>query len=650
MLLESTSAPIVATPDGATVRGLLKAICVPRTRLWYLLFAAVAWAGLDYWIACSLYEPRVPWAIRAIYREEGDTQYVGMVCNLARGVFGEANLLDSFRSGVQGFPLGSLALHSLCVACFGTRGFAVADMLALLGDAAALALFLCVVGVPTGLSRVLAAFTFLGVTATKWSGLQEAALLPAFSPVIGGMRLPRPLVTEGLLLLTLALAFTYLQPARFGRSTARSVGLGVSFGLLTQGDVHAACAVGLVIGAVLGCNLLRARWRAPARRNVGWIALAALATLLPFVWQQLAMHPDIPRRMGVFAVSRWHPPEQLKPWWPRLEQVLVVLALTALLRLGLARRVAIKGTWPALLGLLLMALGFYFSMPVFGWVTGRDVQVYHFPDRFQRATTWVVLAAGALAAAWLTHRPVLALLRRSKRPLAVAIVAEGIAAAGLSAFAFHTLNERTHTITQGPPRAGVTLGAQYKADLVGVTQELQTPRYAALRVLGTFDHPLGVWWTAFQHRFLLVSDPFPSTRSDAEHELRVAYFLHLLGVSQASFEDLIQAPNLQVLWLSSAKYTISPLHSFSGTSDYTEAQAGIIRSGDVMSGWDFGVPRSEVRRLSRLYAQQATAPWRMASADIIVLSRTELERAMAPNTTSFRETFSNSTFKVWVRR
>ena len=119
---------------GTTLSALLKEICAPEARVWYLLFAVVIWAGLDYWISCCRYEPSVPWDIRALYRAEGDTQYVGMTCSLARFIFGEANLQDSFRSGVQGFPVGSLSLHALCVACLGVRGFALADAAALLGS------------------------------------------------------------------------------------------------------------------------------------------------------------------------------------------------------------------------------------------------------------------------------------------------------------------------------------------------------------------------------------------------------------------------------------------------------------------------------------------------------------------------------------
>jgi hypothetical protein len=105
-----------------------------------------------------------------------------------------------------------------------------------------------------------------------------------------------------------------------------------------------------------------------------------------------------------------------------------------------------------------------------------------------------------------------------------------------------------------------------------------------------------------------------------------------------------------VLWLSGAKYTISPLHSFAPISDYTPGQAELIRQGQVMSGWDVALPKSERERLCRLYETERTTPWKLASADIIVLNRLDLDRGLAPSPDAFRLTYASSTFKVWVRQ
>jgi hypothetical protein len=642
--------PWPAASKGGAVRGLVKEICFPRCRVWYLLFVALVWAGLDYWIACVRFEPSVPWDVRVIYRAEGDTQYIAMVSNLSRFIFGEANLLDSYRTGLQGFPIGSLALHSLCVAIFGVWGYPLGDALAFFGSFVALALFLCVAGVPVGLSRVASAFSLLGVTAAKWLELSQQQLLPTLSWTMGGMRLPRPLVTDGLALCTLALALTYLQPGRFARSTTRAVALGASFALLVQGDIHGATGVALALGLILLVNLVRQRLARPAWRELALVAGGAVVVLIPFLVQQLAIHPDITPRMGAFAVSRSSPPHQLVEWWPRLKQVLVLLAFTGLLGAALGRRAGYARSWPVVLGLAFIAGAYYFAMPAFGALTGKNIQIYHFPDRFERGTTWVVLAGLSLVLAWLTRRPLLALLRRSRRPTLVARLAEALAAAALAYLAVSTLSARDHIVVQETPRPGLQLGGGYKADFVALTKELAQPRYDELRVLGTLDHATSVWWTAFQHRFVLLCDPFASTRSDAEQERRFAHFLHLLGVSSQNFKNWITEPLWHVFWISSAKYTVSPLHSFAPITDYTPHQARLISHGSPMSGWDWALPKSEARRLARLYDEEPTLPWKFASPDLIVLSKLELGKGMLPNEASFRLTYSNPTFKVWVRR
>src|SRR5690606_30220610 len=87
---------------------LLRDVFWPR-RKWYLLFHVVAMlVGLDYWISTWIYEDGIPAGIMALYRSDGDTQYVGLVSTLARGQFGESVLLESAGKGAQAFPLGSM--------------------------------------------------------------------------------------------------------------------------------------------------------------------------------------------------------------------------------------------------------------------------------------------------------------------------------------------------------------------------------------------------------------------------------------------------------------------------------------------------------------------------------------------------------------
>ena len=72
--------------------------------------------------------------------------------------------------------------------------------------------------------------------------------------------------------------------------------------------------------------------------------------------------------------------------------------------------------------------------------------------------------------------------------------------------------------------------------------------------MGTFDHALSLSWTAFHREFVFVGDPFPSTRSDEEQESRLMAFCKLLSLNVRSFERFLENDQVQIYWLSGARY------------------------------------------------------------------------------------------------
>src|ERR1041385_5433404 len=165
-------------------RGPLEKIAFPRSRVFYLFHVVAAFVGLDYWIDSFRYETWLPFSVRVVFRPEGDTEYVALVSALAGGIAGEFGSVDSFRSGILAFPLGSVWLHALCVAVFGQAGFAVGDMLASLAYYLALAAFLRTLRLSDAVSRTIALLTTTALTVRAWTWLVGVFPLPP------GLQLP----------------------------------------------------------------------------------------------------------------------------------------------------------------------------------------------------------------------------------------------------------------------------------------------------------------------------------------------------------------------------------------------------------------------------------------------------------------------------
>lgn len=643
-----------ACQEAPTFLSLVRELFWPARPAWLLLHLAALLVGLDYWLSSFWYEGSTPVEILAMYRPGGDTQYVGLVATLARGYLGESVLFESAGTGTQAFPLGSLVVHVLCVALLGSAGHVVADGLMALAYYLALALFLRVVGLPWPWARIASLLTAAGVTTRCFAWLASKNLFLPFGFLFWGNRLPRPLVTEVAMLavLSLALALALYRDARGSKVAWAAWGIALSW--LLQGDIHGAAAVGLFSGIALLVAMVQLRdWRTATRLAAVSVACFVLCSV-PFIWQQLTIHPDVARRWGAFPVSRLDPPSELLLHLPRMHHVLLLLGLAFVARrfhdaaLPRARGRLLPVSAAGHFWLLLaIAVCGWIAMPVFSALTGRAIQLYHFADRLTRLTSYVALAAICLGT-WLVGR---AFLVRWLR-LTLAIRGGWPLAAGLSVLASGVALEqvfREHVVSYGNPRGDFAGTGSYKDDLIELGQVLRSPRFANASVMGTLDHSVNLWWVSFRRGFSLLPDPFHTSRPDAELERRFVNLCHELGASESRFRRLAESFIPQVFWVSEAKYNVSPLYSFAPRDSYTPAQQQAIVNASITAGWNIQIPKSEVDRLVKLYTSSEDAWGGFRQPDVLVLNRIDKLGTFSPDTNKYRLAFSNRTFHVYQR-
>lgn len=641
------------TPE--SFRHLAREILWPRRRLWLLLHVAAALVGLDYWLSSFWFEPDTPLEIRALYRPDGDTQYVAMIANLARGQFGESALYESFGTGLEAFPLGTMVLHISCVAALGNAGFMIADGIAALFYFLSLTLLLSSFGVPKSYARIISLFTAGGISLEVISWLIKKSLLPGVQLSFWGFRLPRPIVSEIPLVLTIALSCALVRYADARASRWVWVTWGASLAWLVQGDIHGAAGIGLFSGPVLLVAACRLKdWRASTLRLS--LAFGALCIcLVPFFVQNLVTDFEVTRRWGAFSLSRLSPPSQLVLEWPRVLQALVIIGVSAAIRALYERNLLMRFPRPpevpgalgqaALLSGLVLAA--WLMLPAFVILTGKGLQLYHFPDRFTRILSYAILTALALAL-----QALVATLLLRIRHLARTRNAEALSLALAIASAYTVIVQRAseHTVSYGPPRGGFPGTGAYKPDWIELTRRLRAADLDHAKVLGTFDHATMLWWVGFKPGFLLVPDPFLTSRPDAELEERFVAMAKEVRMSKSHFESIAKTYTSHIFYLSSAKYNAIPLYKISTDDDYTTSQLTAISQSYLLDGFNIHVPRSAVQRLTNLYSGPRERWEHYRKPDVIVVNRHDRTYGHAPDKNTYDLALENSTFQLWTRR
>jgi hypothetical protein len=605
--------------------------------------------------------------VSIIYRGDpsGDIQYFPLITQLARGTITDGTVKEFEGKILRSFPHATILPHAVSVAAFGEYGFLVADV------AVAICYFLLVfalmrtMAVSSALSAFVGCFLALPIPVILNANLSLGPLSGSFPliPGVWGTRIPRPFVSE---LFLLAVLGATLRLITSERATLRHwLWLALTFGLLLQGDIHAAMIFGLISPCVIFYVAKRDGIR-PTLRNSLLAGIPFAAVITPFLLQRVLEHPDIPVRWGVFELNRM---AGFEIYWRQLFKPTFAVVFSCFTGFWLrpghqtahdnnASGGAIARTWWFITILLFAA---FFCLPVSIVILGKTVQPYHFIDRAERLCGYtvillVVLWVDAMFQRWKSSRnfPV---WERYVFPLTSYGATLTLI---LTFFGYKTF------ISDGPTRFADPVRREYYRHMVNTKPSYRDAFSAVVRhmklniprnaVVASFDHQVFAWWMTFQDGHWFLVEPFVSSIPDQELETRLLLFCKTLGMSADDFIAFIQTSRgiqanntgyVDTFWLGLAKYQASRLHTFAPLEDYTkEQQAAILKSANV---WQTIIPKSELIRLRSKFEEITIDEPETRSLDVIVLSNSGPEKAWAPSENAWKLEFKNDGFRVFTR-
>ncbi|AGA28120.1 hypothetical protein Sinac_3892 [Singulisphaera acidiphila DSM 18658] len=584
-------------------------------------------SGGTYWIATALRRPNEPSSISLLYRY-GDTDYLPLIYSLARLKYREFVVYEAAGTKSVSFPVFFMLPHALMVRLFGDYGFGYAD--ALVAAARFVILLVLVKGFvrPPGatVATALLAFFLTGPGAHRVFGSLISSPVWAF-------RYPRPyntsLVFFGLILT--AGRFWAALKGQERRSLAYLLH-GGAVALAFQGDLHLGIIAGFATLFLLSAALVARPSRVPWFAGLQFAA-AFLVCASPFLIQSTQSDPQVVARWGMFPIQRLSPP--FLPPAPGSLAIIIALAGAAWWKAG--RSETSEAERRTIIVCLALCAASVVAMPLSAILLGRGIQLYHFDDRMKS-----IFAFSNGICLIITFKSLLSRFRLAPAVLGV------VAATAILYQAFVPAEKRAHVETQPRdwPGHGWELIPSYRRNLAKLIRELDTPKYAAAKVLGTFDQQLGLWWMTVKAGYVFVPDTFLSTVSDDEIETRAIELARLVGFDKKLFSNKVQEYYFTNRFLGLGRWQASRAHQGGNDRDYTSAQLKSIRESTVIDNQNTIVPPPEVERLASRFESHVPTKRKL---DLIILVNESSYSHLGGSLPGFQKTYANPTFTVYLR-
>ncbi|MGI0491031.1 hypothetical protein ACN4EG_04395 [Alkalinema pantanalense CENA528] len=503
------------------------------------------------------------------------------------------------------------------------------------------------------LGYVTTRFTALGTRRKQWFLLAigvMAIIFPLlFSLVLipwWGGRIPRPFVTELFWLMQVAcLAVLFIRQGQWLKNLKIWAGLGISFSLLFQGDVHSAVILAIVNIAIMARLWWQFRQHPSEQKvclqGIGVSLVSAIITSLPFWIQRSFANPDAAIRLGLFPVDRWHP--------LFLPSELPYCLLAGLLLWGWFLGLTEDRSPQTRRGLGLIAIlsvAACFALPISTIVLGQTVQIYQFFDRFLRVMGLGLVVYGSYGLQQLMQRISPAQIPQRWRSIGITT--------GLAVALIFPLREAQSLVTNSQHiRADFPEWQalpNYRQNLNALVAELSKPDYRSTKVMGTFDVQVYAWWVAFQKGASYLPEAPLTTVGDREIETRLLTFCKLLNLRPEVFLGLINRPGTNLFWLGHGKYQASRAYTYAPLSDYVPATQRQITQTGLLNSLSVALPISVQRRLLQTYLQTPDLDRTKTRLDLIVLTQDALLQGTTPIDPDFELTYENPAFRLWRRK
>ena len=664
---------------------------------WYGLFVLVVlFRAISYWIVAHRAHPEALMSSLAMYREKGlDMTYFPFLSALANYGLHEGSVKEFAGQGILSFPIASVALHSLLFKWGGLFGFILADVACGLLFYFAFAFLLRTFGLSSLMSRLMSLLV-VSTAMNKIGGLTKVIfetpstffqfILPALMVavmiwqlfrlrkdsastftkdivvkslvafvVLTGLvastvfwywtwRFPRPFITQSFYFLCLAILLGLLTEFKRFSALKFWVLLGFIFSLLVQGSIYQAIDICMIAVGVYAWILIKTPENKSGLLKGSLVAgLVTIVTSIPFLIQRFYESPEIPRRFGVYAVSRLHPFFLI----PENNEWIYLAGLVAFGCLGwkiFTDEKHRKGVF--FIGLIL--LSGLFAMPLNCVVLGKAIQVGHYwYDYLETLSICGIL----LILLFLAELPALfPLIRSSSRPRSRFVVMTALV---LFCLAASFLDARKSTKVTGAVRSDFpewgTLST-YRHDFDDLLQELGKPDYQKTEVIASFDVQILSWWTTFRQGHVFNPDVFQSLISDNEIEERLIHLGHLFNLSSSQFIEFLQRPYVNIFFLAHCKYQASQATTFAPLSDYTEEEQQFIREKtSIYSTFHVVLPGSEKKRIAQKFEETTLQNESPRQLDMIILTNDESVASFTPEKEKFQLVYHNPTFRVWKK-
>lgn len=685
--------------DQPNFRADLRAFLIPEKTWHYVFHLVVALVALAYWAGSLLLLPQASWAEIIMYRPAGDNQLWPVITALGNFNLGDPTDVVNYGRGIGGFQAVILLPHAMAWAVLGPWGYPAVDLLLSWLYFAAVVIFLRRCNYGNFPSLVVGSALATGGLQQLSSKVSEpiAKLLAPFrhylaewdfpsllSLPIFEKRIPRPMVTEILVVLLLYFLFRLWQDRRLP-SLKRGLVIGALMALLAQGDPYSFSTLGLLLLGVMARAMANCRWQFPWRFAAGG-GLGALLCGWYFVIQQCLQNPESAVRFGLASYSRskiW-----LLPGYGPLLRVAVIALLGWVVfrsvrqwqfnrphpepesrRKGpgggspLAEPGAGEPT-PEFLATARSLAGFCVGLVAAAWLAqpfqlfllGQGAEIYHY--FYYTLPTFCAYALLLLFGNLLLLTAPAELARLGRK------LADAPRSAGAVGLVLVLVVETVLGIekpidaisSQQSSRQEVTPwiepGNQYRPAFRDLDKQFREhPALRQARSFATFCQEVNFLLTAFHNKRAFLPDNGYTTLADAELERRLCEFGKICNVNPDNFDEFIQSFHVMNFWLGCAKYWCASDHKFAPDSDYAPEQLAEMAQIHKQAPFNLVLPRSEFIRIMTKYEavfQQPSDP--ALYPDIIVTTAILKTVGMAPQAELYEEVCHNEVFWVYAKK
>jgi len=656
----------------------LRAILRPEERWHWLFHVLVILVALSYWVGSRWELPEASWAELVMYRPQGDSQVYPVITALSRLNFGDPT--DAFHYGqdVGGFHTVILLPYAAAFALFGARGYMVADAALSWGYFVAILLLLRRVNfsvlasllagsaLATGslqniTSRVCPAVLSLsGMDAIRFS---ESTIPDLVSLQIFTKRIPRPMITEILVVLLLYSLFRLWQQRRV-QGTTFGIAIGGLWVVVMQGDPYSFAVLGLVLAAAMIRSTAMQAWRVPWSCCLG-VGIGGLLGGAYFLFQLANQDPEWATRFGLVPYPRtgWMPLPGFAPMFRvivagLLGGIVWIVAGACKRRLGvltsereglLADRVIAVAQF-----CVMVVVAAWMAQPIQLLLLGQSAQIYHYllatlPGFYAYAVLVLVGQAFVLSARFGQLHGV------GSRQIPSWVGCLALTACLTAELLFGVEPSLDSIYSLGTARAEVSVwtrvGSQYRPGFRGLDQAFdQVPELKRARSFATFNHEINFLLTAFHDKRAFLPDNGFTTLPDAELERRLFEVCKICQIPPEQFVGFIQNRQVLNFWLGCAKYWFTPEYTYAPRDDYPPGALRELAMMRRQAGFAVALPLTEVKRIDKAYRERLFAHSDLAEyPDAIVLTVLASKSGVRPAVGLYREVYRNEVFQVYSK-